>query len=180
MRTTIKNLFFIFMIVFYCCSNEQNIPEQELECDGFLSDTLKSFADINWSINNWVSNWLTQPNGTYGTNSFIWTDYPDLISLQGEYSLTLVLTGELRDTYGTYISSDSLESFPYWASNPSVTVLKDSLFYEYIRLHNQFAGGWYDVSTSWYATFQFLEGKSKDLILSPTKSQYREMYYDCE
>ena len=61
MRTTIKNLFFIFMIVFYCCSNEQNIPEQELECDGFLSDTLKSFADINWSINNWVSNWLTQP-----------------------------------------------------------------------------------------------------------------------
>jgi len=125
------------MIVFYDCSDKQIIPEQELECDGFFSDTLKIFADMNRSINNWVSNWSNQPNGANGTNNFIWTDYPDLISLRGEYSLTLVLTGELRDTYGTYISSDSLESFRHWASNPSFTILRDSLFYEYIRLHNQ-------------------------------------------
>ena len=180
MSIIIKKLFLIFVIFFFCCSEEQAVNEEELECSGFLSDTLKSFANMNWSLNNWVSNWLIQPDGIYGTENFIWTDYQDLTSLKGDYSITLVLTGDLRYTYGTYISSDSLESFPYWASNPSVTVLRDSLFYEYIRLHNQFAGGWYDVSTSWYATFQFVDGKSKDLILSPVKRQYREMYYDCE
>mgnify|MGYP004259551029 FL=1 len=168
------------MVIFFCCSDEQASSEQDLECDGFLSDTLKNFANLNWSLNNWVSNWLIQPSGTYGTDNFIWTDYPDLVSLKGDYSLTLILTGELRDTYGSYISSDSLESFPYWASNSSVSVLRDSLFYEYIRQHNQFTGGWYDVATSWYATFQFVDGKSKDLILSPVKREYREMYYDCE
>ena len=175
-----KELFLIFIVFVFSCSDEQISNEEEVPCEGFLSDNVKAYADLNWSLNNWVSNWLVQPDGAFGDNNFSWEEYPELTDLKGDYSLTLVLTGELRDNYGSYVSSDSLESYPYWASNPSVSVLRDSLFYEYIRLHNQFTGGWYDASTAWYATIQFVDGKSKNLILTPIKSQYRDMYFDCD
>ena len=126
-----KELFLIFFVFVFSCSDEQISNEEEVPCEGFLSDNVKAFADLNWSLNNWVSNWLVQPDGAFGDNNFLWEEYPELTNLKGDYSLTLVLTGELRDNYGSYVSSDSLESYPYWASNPSVSVLRDSLFYEY-------------------------------------------------
>jgi len=128
------------------------------------------FADQNWDLQTWVDNTLNTPLGNYAD-----------VHINGTHKLILVLSGNLAEQYGNYVSSDSLENNAHWVYTGEVNVLRDRDFYENIGKYDQFVGGWtdcYDPSDIQYTFPQWFEvekdvGDSTEIIIStPNKQDY--------
>jgi len=140
-----------------------------------LQDDYEYYADQNWNIINWVSNWNNQP--TYEVDGKMWTNFGALKNLSGTHALMLYLTGTLADEYGQFVSSDSLEAHPDWAFSVEVSVVKNLHYYENIGKYDQFVGGWGDASTAWYWEEKQLEDSTEIVIKTPMKADYLNQRY---
>ena len=126
------------------------------------------FADQNWDLKTWVSNTLNTPPGNYAD-----------VHINGTHKLILVLSGNLAEQYGNYVSSDSLENNAHWVYTGEVNVLRDRDFYENIGKYDQFVGGWtdcYDPSDTqlWFEVGKDV-GDSTEIIIS---THNKEAYVD--
>ena len=72
-----------------------------------LKDDYQAFADLNWTMDNWVYNRFNSPPPS--SNGIAWTNFPALRNLTGTHDLKLIITGDLaNDLNITRVSSDSL------------------------------------------------------------------------
>ena len=134
-----------------------------------VKNKYKSYANNNWTLEAWVVNKGNRPSSI---NNDLWQNYDALMSLTGTHSLLLSMSGSLRDTYGDFVSSDSLEHYPEWATNPEVEVVKDRHFYENIGKYDQFLGGWSDAATDWYPEEKDVGDSTEIVIKTPKKQKY--------
>ncbi len=134
-----------------------------------VKNEYKSYANNNWTLEAWVVNKGNRPSSI---NNDLWQNYDALMSLTGTHSLLLSLSGTLRDAYGDFVSSDSLEYYPEWATNPEVNVVKDRHFYENIGKYDQFLGGWSDAATDWYPEEKDVGDSTEIVIKTPNKQRY--------
>ena len=169
-----KYLLPILLIGFWSCEDNEESPL----CDSSLTEELKSFADENWTLNNWVNNRFVPPSHMH--ESMGWNNFDELTSLSGIRDLTLVVSGDLAAELNiTLVSSDSLDTHPEWYYSGDVSILRDSMFYVNIGQYNQFMGGWRDANNSWY--WEQDDSDSSTTILStPLKDEYLIMFPDCE
>ncbi len=134
-----------------------------------VKNKYKVYANNNWTLEEWVVNKGNRPSSS---NNDPWQNYDALMSLTGTHSLLLSLSGSLRDIYGDFVSSDSLEYYPEWATNPEVNVVKDRHFYENIGKYDQFLGGWSDAATDWYPEEKDVGDSTEIIIKTPNKQRY--------
>lgn len=134
-----------------------------------VKNSYKSYANNNWTLEAWVVNKGNRPSSI---NNDPWQNYDALMSLTGTHSLLLSLGGSLRDSYGDFVSSDSLEFYPEWATNSNVKVVKDRHFYENIGKYDQFLGGWSDAATDWYPEEKDVGDSTEIVIKTPKKQNY--------
>tara|TARA_B100000029_G_scaffold498828_1_gene568236 strand:+ start:785 stop:1705 length:921 start_codon:yes stop_codon:yes gene_type:complete len=134
-----------------------------------IKDNYKVFANEHWSLESWVTNRFGMPTSA---NNDLWQNYDALTYLTGTHSLLLSLSGSLRDSYGDFVSSDSLEIFPDWVNNPDIDVVKDRHFYENIGKYDQFLGGWSDAATEWYWEEKDVGDSTEIVIKTPLKQKY--------
>ena len=121
-----KYLLSILLIGFWGCGDN----EESTLCDSSLTDELKSFADENWTLDNWVNRRFIAP--THMHESMGWNNFDELTTFSGERDLKLVVSGDLAALLNiTMVSSDSLDTHPEWYYNYSgdVSILRDSMFY---------------------------------------------------
>ena len=135
-----------------------------------IKDEFQSFADKNWTLENWVSNKLSPPS--IENNGRRWSQFSALMNLTGTHDLILVLDGALKEQYGPFVSSDSLEVYPYWAESSEVTIARDRHFYENIGKYDQFLGGWSDASSDWYWEEKDVGDTVEIVIKTPYKNNY--------
>ena len=135
-----------------------------------LKKEFQKFADKNWTLSNWVTNRYSMANSE--NNGKKWTQFPALMNLVGTHDLILVLTGSLKNEYGAFISSDSLEIHPDWVENSEVSIARDRHFYENIGKYDQFLGGWSDAKESWYWEEKDVGDTTEIVIKTPNKSFY--------
>tara|TARA_B100001094_G_C18150295_1_gene783300 strand:- start:52 stop:987 length:936 start_codon:yes stop_codon:yes gene_type:complete len=134
----------------------------------------QSFADDNWSLDNWVFNRF---------DSVIqqeWSDISSLGSLNGTHDLRLVVSGNLANDLNIFghISSDSLEKHPEWFYSGDVTEVRDRHFYENIGKYDQFVGGWTDARDNWYQEEKNVGDSTEIVIKTPFKQSYIDDRYD--
>lgn len=122
------------------------------------------FGDTHWSLKSWVENTLN-PLGDL-------IQYDDF-KLDGTHNLDLHLTGSLAETFGEFISSDSLVSYPHWIYSDEISILQDQHFYENIGKYDQFVGGWDDFS-DWYAEEKTVEDTIEIILMTPNKNDYNK------
>tara|TARA_Y100001968_G_scaffold330625_1_gene383004 strand:+ start:3142 stop:4053 length:912 start_codon:yes stop_codon:yes gene_type:complete len=133
----------------------------------------RSFADQNWSLENWVYN-------RFNSVSPEWANVSALNSLIGTHDLNLVVSNDLANDLnitGT-ISSDSLESHPEWFYSGDVTEVRDRHFYENIGKYDQFVGGWADARNEWYKYDKILGDSTETVIKTPKKQKYIDDRYE--
>ena len=135
-----------------------------------LKEEFQSFADKNWTLENWVTNRFTMSNSE--NNGRYWSQFPALMNLSGTHDLILVLSGELKEEYGAFVSSDSLEVHPDWAERSDVIVARDRHFYENIGKYDQFLGGWSDARDSWYWEEKDVGDTTEIIIKTDYKNNY--------
>jgi len=123
------------------------------------------FGDSHWSLKDWVENTLSTP----GTISDI-LQYDDF-KLDGTHNLTLHLSGALADTYGEFVSSDSLIAHRDWIYNDELTLSRDQHYYENIGKYDQFVGGWDDIE-QWYVKEKTVEDTTEIILMTPNKKDY--------
>ena len=124
------------------------------------------FADQNWDLKTWVSNTLNTPLGNYAD-----------VHINGTHKLILVLSGNLAEQYGNYVSSDSLENNAHWVYTGEVNVLRDRDFYENIGKYDQFVGGWIDCyglanNQLWFEVEKDVGDSTEIIISTPNKENY--------
>ena len=134
-----------------------------------VKNKYKEYANDNWTLEAWVVNKGNRPSSM---NNDPWQNYEALMSLSGTHSLLLSLSGSLRNIYGDFVSSDSLEYYPEWATSPDVNVVKDRHFYENIGKYDQFLGGWSDAATDWYPEEKDVGDSTEIVIKTPKKQRY--------
>ncbi len=127
----------------------------------------QSFADENWSLENWVFNRFNPVSQEWGSVS-------SLGSLNGTHDLRLVVSGNLANDLNIFghISSDSLEKHPEWYYSGDVTEVRDRHFYENIGKYDQFVGGWTDARDSWYQEEKNVGDSTEIVIKTPFKQSY--------
>ena len=171
-----KYLLPILLIGFWGCEDDEESPL----CDSSLTEELKSFADENWTLNNWVNNRFTPPTHEHELQR--WTNFEALTKLTGTHDMKLIISGDLANELNiTRVSSDSLEAHPEWFYSGDVTVVKDRHFYENIGKYDQFVGGWddeydnpFDSSGNW---FSVRKKNVESIILTKRKDHYRDIRY---
>lgn len=137
-----------------------------------IKDKYEKYADDHWSLSNWVFNVLE------------FQSHPDLVNyedfrIDGTHGLLLHLSGDLLDNFSEFTNSDSLVSYPDWASNPNVSVVRDRDFYENIGKYDQFVGGWDDFGPdTWIITEKNVGDTVEILIKTPRKENYLNMRLD--
>ncbi|NQV37641.1 MAG: hypothetical protein HQ509_06530, partial [Candidatus Marinimicrobia bacterium] len=130
----------------------------------------EAFADNNWSLDKWVWDSIELQN----MNS----NFPDVI-IDGTHSLLIFLTGELATAHGVYISSDSLEAYPFWVDEEGVAVIRDRDFYENIGKYDQFVAGWSDFDVNAIQTIEKDVGDSIEILVTTDfKDKYLDMRFD--
>ena len=131
------------------------------------------FGDTHWSLYNWVWNTQLQPPNDWGTKFNIET--PKDFIIDGTHSLQLHLTGYLAETFGEFISSDSLAQYPNWVIEylDEISVLQDQHFYENIGKYDQFVGGWDDFEDR-YILEKTVEDTIEIILMTPNKNDYNE------
>ena len=160
----------ISLFVFSC--------EEESSCNDSLTDELKAFADLHWSLENWVTNHFNYPSQMYNGRS--WNQFVALTKVSGTYDLQLTISGQLSQQLGfNQVSSDSLDTNPAWAFSDDVEILKDSLFYVKISSYDQFLGGWSDASSDWYWEYEDVGDTLEIIIKTPKKQEYIELFPVC-
>ena len=164
----------VLFLIYWGCEDNEESPL----CDSSLTEELKSFADENWTLNNWVNNRFAPPSHMH--ESMGWSNFDELTSLSGIRDLTLVVSGDLAAELNiTLVSSDSLDTHAEWYFSGDVSILRDSMFYVNIGQYNQFMGGWRDANNSWY--WEQDDSDSSTTILStPLKDEYLIMFPDCD
>ncbi len=138
-----------------------------------LQSEYESFADLHWSIEDWVIN-----------TSEVMNRYPDLYSdvrIDGTHSLLLHLPENMIEEHGEFVSSDILDSLPEWGYNTDlgVTVVRDRDFYENIGKYDQFVGGWDDFDPNNILAKEKDVGDSTEVIIvTSRKNKYLNTRYD--
>jgi len=138
-----------------------------------LRTDYQNYADNHWSLHTWVSNRINYPTSVY--NDRIWSSFSSLKTLIGTHDLTLILSGSLKDDYGQYPSSDSLEFHQEWITaieNGQIGVVKDHHFYENVGKYDQFVGGWDDARDDWYWEEKDVGDSIEIVIKTPNKNDY--------
>lgn len=145
-----------------------------------LRDEYEAYADRYWSLADWVYNRENGSNHVY--KNMVWSDFESLNKLTGTHDLTIYLIGSLASQYGTYVSSDYLESNPINRSEPdpiiinfnpdSMFVVRDRHFYENIGKYDQFTGGWSDAGTDWFWEEKNVGDETETVIKTPRKEDY--------
>jgi hypothetical protein len=173
-----KYLFIVLLIGVWSCEDESEI------CDNTISDDAKTYADNNWSLQNWYN--FTQLVGvqklSHNGKSISNSMFNSMGSYTGFYHLTLQLSGELLSEIPNslgYISSDSLHLLTQYLNTSDVQVIKDSNFYNYIGEYGQFLGGWLDSGTDWYYEEEDVGDSILITIKTPKKQEYLEMLPNC-
>ncbi|MEC7736424.1 MAG: DUF5683 domain-containing protein, partial [Candidatus Neomarinimicrobiota bacterium] len=114
-----------------------------------LKEDYKAFADLHWTLNDWVTNRFEPPTQMH--ESMSWTNFTALTKLTGTHDLSLIISGDLANELNlTQVSSDSLDIHPGWIQSGDVVVVRDGHFYENIGKYDQFLGGWSDAKDAWY------------------------------
>ena len=121
------------------------------------------FGDTHWSLKSWVENTLLTPVAGL-------IQYDDF-KLDGTHNLDLHLTGSLAETFGEFISSDSLVSYPQWIYSDEISILQDQHFYENIGKYDQFVGGWDDI-LDFYIEEKTVEDTIEIILMTPNKNDY--------
>ena len=143
-----------------------------------LRDDYQAFADMNWSMENWVYNRLNQQS-IAPSDGIAWTNFPALRTLIGTHDLKLIITGDLANELNlTRVSSDSLETHPEWWYSGDVIVVKDRHFYENIGKYDQFVGGWNDAKEEWYWEEKDVGDSIEIVIKTPMKQDYIDQRYN--
>jgi len=143
-----------------------------------LRDEYQAFADMNWSMENWVYNRLNQQS-IAPSDGIAWTNFPALRTLIGTHDLKLIITGDLANELNlTRVSSDSLETHPEWWYSGDVIVVKDRHFYENIGKYDQFVGGWNDAKEEWYWEEKDVGDSIEIVIKTPMKQDYIDQRYN--
>ena len=141
-----------------------------------IKNNFQMFADQNWSLNNWVTNKMQMVNSE--NNGRLWSQFKSLNNLTGSHDLILVLSGTLKQKYGSFVSSDSLEKYPQWANSPDVAVARDRHFYENVGKYDQFLGGWSDASSDWFWEEKDVGDTTEIIIKTPNKNKFLDMRKD--
>ncbi len=136
----------------------------------------QTFADQNWSLENWVMNRFDIPTHVHETYS--WTNFPALTKLNGTHDITLIISGDLaNDLNLTRVSSDSLEIHPEWFYSGDIVEVRDRHFYENIGKYDQFLGGWKDARNSWYWEEKDVGDSIEIVIKTPLKQSFIDQRY---
>ena len=153
----------------------------------FLNDAEKKkneyqdYADLNWSLDNWVLNRYNFPSQIIEDRS--WSSFSSLQTLRGTHHLQLIITGELANELNiSKVSSDSLESNLGWVLDPvnrsNIMVVRDRHFYENIGKYDQFVGGWTDAREEWYWEEKDVGDSIEIIIKTPMKNDYINQRYN--
>jgi hypothetical protein len=126
----------------------------------------KAYADKNWALADWVYNRFDL--GMAGE----WSNFPALLKLSGTHELTLVLSGSLKEEFGEFVSSDSLDFHLDWIDSGNISVVTDRHFYENIGKYDQFLGGWADARNDWYWEEKDVGDSIEIVIKTPIKEDY--------
>ena len=135
------------------------------QADQFRSD-YQTYADINWSLTDWVENRFDAGMANE------WSNFSALLNLSGTHELTLVLSGLLKEEFGEFVSSDSLDFHRDWIDSGKISVVTDRHFYENIGKYDQFVGGWRDARNEWYWEEKDVGDSIEILIKTPYKENY--------
>tara|TARA_S200000501_G_scaffold98676_1_gene92012 strand:- start:12401 stop:13333 length:933 start_codon:yes stop_codon:yes gene_type:complete len=141
-----------------------------------IKNDFQNFADQNWTLNNWVTNKMQMANSE--NNGRLWSQFESLNNLKGSHDLILVLDGSLKENYGSFVSSDSLEKYPQWANSPEVSVARDRHFYENVGKYDQFLGGWSDANSDWFWEEKDVGDTIEIIIKTPNKNKFLNMRKD--
>jgi len=142
-----------------------------------LRDDYQAFADMNWSMENWVYNRFNSPPPS--SDGLAWTNFPALRNLTGTHDLKLIITGDLANELNlTRVSSDSLDTHPEWFYSGDIIVVKDRHFYENIGKYDQFVGGWNDAREEWYWEEKDVGDSIEIVIKTPMKKDYIDQRYN--
>ncbi len=146
------------------------------EADKFDRDN-KSFADMNWSLETWVTNRFDTPTHIYDNMS--WTNFPALNKLNGTHDIKLIISGDLANELNiTSVSSDSLEINPDWFYSGDIVEVRDRHFYENISKYDQFLGGWVDARNEWYWEEKNVGDSIEVVIKTPLKESFINKRYE--
>ena len=141
-------------------------------------DEYQNFADLNWTLDNWVTNRFNYPDQEQ-IDGRIWSSFPALTKLSGTHDLKLIISGDLaNDLNLTRVSSDSLDIHPEWFYSGDIVVVRDRHFYENIGKYDQFVGGWNDARENWYWEEKDVGDSTEIVIKTPMKQKYIEDRYD--
>ena len=141
-----------------------------------LKDDYQAFADLNWTMDNWVYNRFNSPPPS--SDGIAWTNFPALRNLTGTHDLKLIITGDLaNDLNITRVSSDSLDMHPEWFYSGDIIVVRDRHFYENIGKYDQFVGGWNDAREEWFWEEKDVGDSIEVVIKTPFKKDYINQRY---
>ena len=149
-------------------------------------DDYQVFADLNWSLDNWVYN-RAYPTGVLSLDR-LWSSFSALTSLTGTHDLKLILSGNLANELNltelnlSKVTSDSLDTNLEWILDPDnrgdVIVVRDRHFYENIGKYDQFVGGWNDARESWYWEEKDVGDSIEIVIKTPMKQNYIDQRFN--
>ena len=142
-----------------------------------LKEDYKAFADLHWTLNDWVTNRFEPPTQMH--ESMSWTNFTALTKLTGTHDLSLIISGDLANELNlTQVSSDSLDVHPEWLYSGDVVVVRDGHFYENIGKYDQFLGGWSDAKDAWYWEEKDVGDSTEIIIKTPLKENYINQRYE--
>ena len=142
-----------------------------------IKNSYQNFADENWTLQNWVTNKISQPSDSDGRS---WTSFSELESFSGTHDLTIIISAELANHYGISrtLSTDILDSLHELGLRDDVSLVRDRHFYENIGKYDQFVGGWSDAENDWYWEEKDVGDEVEEVIKTPKKAQYINQRYD--
>ena len=142
-----------------------------------LKENYKAFADLHWTLDDWVTNRFYPPTQMHEAMS--WTNFSALTKLTGTHDLSLIISGDLANELNlTQVSSDSLDVHPDWLNSGDVMVVRDGHFYENIGKYDQFLGGWSDAKDAWYWEEKDVGDSIEIVIKTPLKANYINQRYE--
>ena len=174
-----KYLYIVLLVGIWSCEDESEI------CDNTISDDAKTYADNNWSLQNWWNFTQSGPS-RIEYDGLYFTDYKfrEMRDFMGEHWIILNVSGELLDELGIegMQSSDSLPSFVEYLNSPFLTIVKDSNFYSKIGKYEQFLGGWSDASSDWYWGLELSSDGDTSYVTAktPKQQEYFDMIPNCK
>lgn len=135
-----------------------------------LRTDYQNYANEHWDLIRWVENRFDFTSVMFNGRS--WESFSSLSNLTGTHDLTLILSGALKEEFGQYPSSDSLENHPDWIYSDELGVVKDHHFYENVGKYDQFAGGWDDARDDWFWEEKDVGDSIEIVIKTPNKDYY--------